>query len=89
MLTLTLALPTSAKGDTVGLTGVYDDDTDNDLTYLNGTGYISLNSTENEIFEWAQTCEYGTYCSLAMQLFVLINNECISAQDGLCQTYAY
>ena len=58
MLTLTLGLPTDAMGNTVGLTGVYDDDTENDLTYLNGTAHISTNSSESEIFEWAETCEY-------------------------------
>ena len=58
MLTRTLGLPTEAMGNTVGLTGVYDDDTENDLTYLNGTAHISTNSSESEIFEWAETCEY-------------------------------
>lgn len=57
MLTLTLGLPISAKGSTVGLTGTYDDDTENDLTYLNGTGHISINSTESELFDWASTCK--------------------------------
>ena len=57
MLTLTLGLPPDAHGKTVGLTGVYDDDITNDLTYLNGTGYIPINSSESEIFDWAQTCE--------------------------------
>ena len=57
MLTITLGLPSSAKGATVGLTGTYDDNQENDLTYLNGTGYISVNSSESEIFEWASTCK--------------------------------
>ena len=57
MLTITLGLPSSAKRATVGLTGTFDDDQENDLTYLNGTGHISANSTESEIFEWASTCE--------------------------------
>ena len=57
MLSLTLGLPSSAKGTTVGLTGTFDDDMENDLTYLNGTGHISMNSTESEIFEWASTCK--------------------------------
>lgn len=58
MLTLSTGLPTEAVGNTVGLTGVYDDDTENDFTYSNGTGHISANSTESEIFEWGQTCEW-------------------------------
>ena len=62
MLTLTLGLPTDAMGNTVGLTGVYDDDTENDLTYLNGTAHISTNSSESEIFEWAETCEWYINC---------------------------
>jgi len=41
MLTLTLSLPASFKGSTVGLTGVFDGDQENDFTYLNGTGHIS------------------------------------------------
>ena len=57
MLTITLGMPASMKGNTIGLTGVYDDDITNDLTYLNGTGYIPINSSESEIFDWAQTCE--------------------------------
>ena len=58
MLTITLGLPSSAKGTTVGLTGAFDDDMENDLTYLNGTGHISMNSTESEIFDWASTCKF-------------------------------
>ena len=58
MLTVTLGLPSSVKGATVGLTGTFDDNQENDLTYLNGTGYISVNSTESEIFEWASTCKF-------------------------------
>jgi len=58
MLTLTPSLSASFKGSTVGLTGVFDGDQENDLTYLNGTGHISINSTEMEIFDWASTCKY-------------------------------
>ena len=57
MLTITLGLPSSAKGSTIGLTGTYDDDQENDLAYLNGTGHISMNSTESEIFDWASACK--------------------------------
>ena len=57
MLTLSTGLPIEAVGNTVGLIGVYDDNTENDFTFRNGTGHISANSTENEIFEWGQTCE--------------------------------
>jgi len=60
MLTLTLSLPASFKGSTVGLTGVFDGDQENDFTYLNGTGHISINSTEMEIFDWASTCKYSS-----------------------------
>ena len=59
MLTLTLGLPTDALGKTIGLTGVYDDNIDNDFRYLNGTGMIPTSSSERRIFEWAETCEYG------------------------------
>lgn len=58
MLTLTLGLPTSAIGNTLGLTGVYDNDMENDLTYPNGTTHLYYNSTESEIFEWAQMCKF-------------------------------
>ncbi|KAF6022442.1 hypothetical protein EB796_019247 [Bugula neritina] len=55
MLTITIGMPDKFKGSTVGLTGVFDGDQENDLTYLNGTGHISINSTEMEIFDWAST----------------------------------
>ncbi|XP_067939805.1 mucin-like protein [Watersipora subatra] len=55
MLTITLGLPSSVKGTTVGLTGTFDDDQENDLTYLNGTGHIPVNSSESDIFEWGST----------------------------------
>ncbi|XP_067939795.1 mucin-like protein [Watersipora subatra] len=55
MLTITLGLPSSVKGTTVGLTGTFDDDQENDLTYLNGTGHIPANSSESDIFEWGST----------------------------------
>ena len=58
MLTITPGLPSSAKGAT-GLTGTFDDNKENDLTYLNGTGYISVNSSESDIFEWASTCKFS------------------------------
>ena len=58
MLTLTLGLPTDAVGNTIGLTGVYDDNMENDFKYLNGTGTIPISSSERRIFEWAKTCEY-------------------------------
>lgn len=62
MLTITLGLPPSMKGNTIGLTGVYDDDQDNDFTWPNATGYISVNSTESEVFEWASLCKL-LFCS--------------------------
>ncbi|XP_067939788.1 mucin-like protein [Watersipora subatra] len=55
MLTITLGLPSSVKGTTVGLTGTFDDDQENDLTYLNRTGHIPANSSESDIFEWGST----------------------------------
>ncbi|XP_067927983.1 serine-rich adhesin for platelets-like [Watersipora subatra] len=55
MLTITLGLPSSVKRTTVGLTGTFDDDQENDLTYLNGTGHIPVNSSESDIFEWGST----------------------------------
>lgn len=57
MLTITLGLPATMKGKTIGLTGVFDDDQTNDLTWSNGTGYISVNSSEAEVFDWASLCE--------------------------------
>mgnify|MGYP001794767720 FL=1 len=56
-MSITPGFPNSLKGQTVGLTGIYDDDMSNDFTYLNGTTSISSNSTESEIFDWASTCE--------------------------------
>ena len=58
MLTITLGMPASMKGNTIGLTGVYDDDQDNDFTWPNATGYISVNSSESEIFDWASLCKF-------------------------------
>ena len=69
MLTLTLSLPSSVKGTTVGLTGTFDDDQENDLQYLNGTGHIDINSTESEIFEWASTCEFALLNYLTLLCF--------------------
>ena len=58
MMSITPSFPNSLKGQTVGLTGIFDGDTSNDFTYLNGTTSISSNSTESEIFDWASTCTY-------------------------------
>ena len=58
MMSITPSFPNSLKGQTVGLTGIFDGDTSNDFTYLNGTTSISSNSTESEIFDWASTCMY-------------------------------
>jgi len=66
MLTITIGMPDKFKGSTVGLTGVFDGDQENDLTYLNGTGHISINSTEMEIFDWASTCKYCSDPCLVM-----------------------
>lgn len=63
MLTITLSLPPSAQGKTIGLTGLFDGDKSNDLYKLDGSGYIPANSTESEIFDWAQECKWvHQYC---------------------------
>ena len=58
MMSITQSFPNRLKGQTVGLTGIFDGDTSNDFSYLNGTTSISSNSTESEIFDWASTCTY-------------------------------
>ena len=45
MLTITLSLPPSAQGKTIGLTGLFDGDKTNDLYKLDGSGYIPASST--------------------------------------------
>lgn len=71
MLTITLGLPASLKGNTTGLTGVYDDIKSNDFTWPNGTGYISVNSSESDVFDWASLCKFnapGHQLSLMAQI---------------------
>jgi len=71
-------MPSKVMGSTIGLTGVFDGDQENDFTYLNGTGHISINSTEMEIFDWASTCKYQpvhlyckySYISCTLHLYV-------------------
>lgn len=57
MLTLTLSVPSKFLGKTYGLTGLYDGNKENDLSWKNRTSYIPANSTESTIFEWASTCK--------------------------------
>ncbi|XP_067928026.1 uncharacterized protein [Watersipora subatra] len=52
MLTITLGMPAKFVGKTFGLTGLYDNNKENDLTSFDGSS-ISINSTESEIFDWA------------------------------------
>lgn len=57
MLSISQSLPSSFKGRTAGLTGLFDGDPTNDLTWRNGSGYLSNDASEEEIFYWASTCE--------------------------------
>ena len=66
MLTITLSLPPSAQGKTIGLTGLFDGDKTNDLYKLDDSGYIPANSTESEIFDWAKECKLvHQYCFIS------------------------
>jgi len=61
ILTITLSLPSKFKGKTLGLTGKYDGDKENDFMKYDESGYIPNNSSESEIFDWAQMCEYFAF----------------------------
>ncbi|XP_067928014.1 mucin-like protein [Watersipora subatra] len=55
MITITLGLPSSAKGKTIGLTGLFDGDQSNDLTFPNGSAQIAVDFSESEVFDWASS----------------------------------